>query len=470
MTESETEKNSVLASSEHKEASTPVDSDSPTPVCDISASHSIPRTVLCDKPPVSGTSKVTDRWVGMMDEKLKPEQLTCVSKPSSVKSTKETSPFNDETLALIREIGSVLVNSPAKPDDTEMERLECSNVKMVVRQIEMQQGQYVKQRPREIIIIEDTSKRTEDTSKDHGTHLENCPSSTTKVPSIVQSAGSVFGLQGFHSTDSISQQQIKNKTVEGSGDRTAEVSGIRDDAYVHPHQPLLKGDDLDVAGSHSVNVGSADRKNLCLNLFGDKSEGGQCQSEDMLVDDVVQAPTVCSLGSSPRADSDHSVVRHLVGRFEKDVKGPVSEKVETVSGRKYSSSFSESPISKDSAAASATDSTGSTSTESPAFQARKDSYTFTSKPSEKSTTPRLSRPKSADHAESRQCKSSGEQVSRLKRQGNVTQWLPEGSEVHQFGHSEEPDEFRKVRCLQGKSHPLTKLNARLGSNPFYNTM
>ncbi|XP_041350315.1 uncharacterized protein LOC121369354 isoform X2 [Gigantopelta aegis] len=469
----ETEKSDLLTSSEHKEPSCSVDGDATcSTVSDVSASHNIPRTVSCDKQPSVGMSKLTDRWISVMDDKSKPEQpnvTNCISKPSSAKATKENSPFNDETLALIREIGSVLVNSPAKSasDDAEAEKLECSNVKMVVRQIEKQQGQNVKKHHREIIIIEDTSSKNSSSSssarsadsRDRGGSVENC--SFTKAPSIVQSAGSVFGLQGFHSTDTA--QQIKNRTVE--------VSGNKDDVY-HPNPHLQRGKDSGVVSSNSSDSGSADRRNLCLNLSGDpglRTEAEKRLSQDeVLVDDVVQAPRVQSPGSSPRSDSDHSVVRHLVGRFEKDVKSPVLEKVEFVTAGKASS---ESPTSKD---AAATDNTGSISTESLSFQTRKDSlksstmYRSGPKSSEK-TSPRLTRPKSADHAESRQCKSSVEQL-RLKRQGNVTQWLPEGTEVHQFGQQVEPDECRKVRCLQGKSHPLTKLNSRLGSNPFYNTM
>ncbi|XP_067682660.1 uncharacterized protein [Haliotis asinina] len=360
-------------------------SDRCSPTSDI-----VPSTATCDPTEYSNSSVVSERLIGTVKEQksilegketLEPE-IQPISHVSKKRKKEDKSSIDPHVRAKMREMGSEFLSQPQKELEEE-DIQDLTMVKQVVRNIE--KDTKVKKPERKIIIIEE-GKKGEAAGKGGNQPLSE------KSKSFDDSGG-----MGSRRT---------RQWVKDGGSASFESSEMMDKDF------------------------KENRLGLCLNLEeqGVRSEDDEQQNSNGNI--------------SPRSDSEASIVRHLVGRFE-NIKSPTSDS--TDGSRSNRSSVGEFGLCfVDSKKKRDEDDDVEMRSKLPGFE-----------------TSRPVRPKSADHIAKHDPRPQV-QVHDQTRDLTLSHDHSAGS-----GKGERPDDARKVRRVHGQSNPATQ---RLGASPFYNTM
>ncbi|XP_060602049.1 protein phosphatase Slingshot homolog 1-like isoform X2 [Ruditapes philippinarum] len=428
---------------------------------------------------------------------ITPERKSISSFTPIKKRTSTESRFDKETLELIREIGSALLNSPAKSklEENENEDLkEGENlVSHYVKKIEKMSGVSKKKHLREIIIIDKNDVTVE--KKSHGSaHGKSCvtqsPSDTENKPVIskwspLTSQGSKeieeHTLQQHKSTNPIWSPVAKKQSstlAEGKISPDFKITGKSDVSATKCKDSHISKSDMTLKLISSVSAGTDSDK--CKQ--SEKEESEVCSVKKLLgkfeqpeqvsgqVTPVFGSPSILGTNThifqgaksdssnsnpriSPSTSSSHSFVSEVKsqGLSHAGSKSPVHHRqseptihLSEKSMMQFESKFKEicpslydtSPVKEE-----------SDSEESNIMKDQAEVKTV--------------RPKSASYGPA-----SGRKV-RLRQ----SQTLPE-SEIEQQGFTWEG---KKVRKLYGKTHPLAKLEGRkypdtTRNSPFYNTM
>ncbi|XP_071093909.1 uncharacterized protein [Haliotis cracherodii] len=363
-------------------------SDRSSPTSDF-----IPSNSACDQTEYSNSSVVSERLIRTVREQtsilegketLEPE-IPPVSRVSKKSKKEDKSSIDPQIRAKMREMGSEFLNQPQKEPEEEVVQ-DLTLVKQVVRNIE--KDTKVKKPERKIIIIEE-GKKGEAAGK-----------------------GGILPLseksKSFDDSGSVGLRRTRQWVKDG-GSASFESSDMMDKDF------------------------KENRLGLCLNLEeqGVRSEDDEHHNSNGNI--------------SPRSDSELSIVRHLVGRFE-NIKSPTSDSTEGCRSNRSSVGefglcFVDSKKKKD----------------------EEDSMTGVEMRWKQSgfETSRPVRPKSADHI------AKHDPGSQVKVHDQTEDLTSSHEHLLESGKDERSDDARKVRRVHGQSNPVTQ---RLGASPFYNTM